>query len=147
MRRNLTLITAAIALACVSAPPALSTFPARAGAVWSEDCCGDPLVETKPEYPKEAVATGQQGWVVVSGILDERGWVTDPVVLVSEPEGVFDAAALSAFDGWRYAAPSDPAIRREVREVLSFQPPRRAGSPGPSMGGGGGGGGGGGSPY
>ena len=69
--------------------------------------------------------SGQSGWVVVSGILDERGWVTDPVVLAAEPEGVFDAAALKAFDGWRYAAPADPANRREVRAVLSFRPPRR----------------------
>src|SRR5437867_3415746 len=111
--RHVMLVSAIVTLACVSAPPALSTFPARAGAVWSENCCGDPIVQMKPEYPA-AVAHGQDGWVVVSGILDERGWVTDPVVLASEPEGIFDEAALKAFDGSRYAVPSSgPAIRRE----------------------------------
>jgi len=141
--RKITLFAALIALACVSAPPKLSTFPGRAGAVWSEDCCGDPVVQTKPEYPKD-LPSGQDGWVVVSGVLDERGWVTDPVVLASEPEGIFDAEALKAFDGWRYAAPSDPATRHEVREVLSFGPPRKRATPPASSGGGGIGGGGGG---
>lgn len=134
--RKITLFAALIVLACVSAPPKLSTFPARAGAVWSEDCCGDPVVQTKPEYPKD-VPSGQDGWVVVSGVLDERGWVTHPVVLAAEPEGIFDAEALKAFDGWRYAAPSDPATRREVRAVLSFHPPRKTTTPKGSSGGGG----------
>jgi TonB family protein len=142
------LIAAALVLACVSPPPALSTFPARAGAAWSEDCCGDPIVEKKPEYPK-GVPSGQNGWVVVSGVLDERGWVTDPVVLAAEPEGLFEAAALQAFDGWRYAAPADSSIRHEVRAVISFSRPRMPGPPpGSSSGGGGmGGGGGGGTGY
>src|SRR5206468_3685711 len=83
---------------------ALSTFPPRAGAVWSEDCCGEPVVQKAPEFPA-GVPRSEEGWVVVSGILDERGWVTEPVVLTSEPEGVFDAAALKAFDEWRYELP------------------------------------------
>ena len=138
--RKITIVASAasaIALACVSAPPSVSTFPARPGAVWSEDCCGNPIVQPLPAYPEQAARNGQDGWVVVSGILDERGWVTDPVVLVSEPEGVFDAEALKAFDGWRYAAPSDPATRREVRAVLSFRPPRKTTTPKGSSGGGG----------
>jgi len=145
---TIALFGSAIALACVSTPPALSTFPARAGAVWSADCCGDPVVETQPEYPAAAVRSGQSGWVVVSGVLDERGWVTEPVVLASEPEGVFDAAALKAFDGWRYAARSDPAKRREVRAVITFHPPRKGPAPASApVGGGGGGSGGGGMGY
>ena len=137
-------VGALVALACVSAPPALSTFPARAGAVWSADCCGDPVVHTEPAYPEDLVRSGQTGWVVVSGILDERGWVTEPTVLAAEPEGLFDAAALKAFDGWRYAAQSDPARRREVRAVLDFHPPRKTPAPASAPAGGGGGGSGGG---
>ena len=139
------LVGAIVVMACVSAPPALSTFPARAGAVWSQDCCGEPLVGKKPAYP-QAVPSGQDGWVIVSGILDERGWVTETVVLASEPEGVFDAAALQAFDGWRYAAPN-PAVRREVRAVLTFRPPLRPGAQPSSSGAGGMSGGGGGAGY
>jgi TonB family protein len=141
--RKITLFAAAIALACVSAPPALSTFPPRAGAAWSEECCGEPLVMPEPEYPGDHVPSGQGGWVIVSGILDERGWVTDPVVLAAEPEGMFDAAALQAFDGWRYAAPPDREKRREVRAVLTFHAPRATPAPPASSGGGGTSGGGG----
>jgi TonB family protein len=136
---------AAIALACASAPPKLDSFAPRAGAVWSPDCCGEPIVKTQPEYPKEAVRTGQDGWVIVSGILNERGWVTDPKVLAAEPEGVFDEAARKAFDSWRYAAPADRSSPHEVRAMLRFRRPRQAGpGMGPSGGGGMGGGGGGG---
>jgi outer membrane biosynthesis protein TonB len=73
-------------------------------------------------------------------VLDERGWVTDPKVLASEPAGVFDAAALAAFDAWRYATPPDAsAAPREVRELLRFER-RRAPSAMPSEGGSRGGG-------
>jgi TonB family protein len=139
-------VLAAIATACVTPPPELASFPARAGAVWSADCCGDPIVQTKPEYPAAALRSGQDGWVIVSGILDERGWVTNPIVLAAEPEGVFDEAARKAFDAWRYAAPTDRSSPREVRAVLQFRRPRAAT---PAMGPSGGGGmsGGGGSGY
>ena len=141
--RKAALVGCALVLACVTPPPALSTFPPRAGAVWSEDCCGEPVVQKAPEFPA-GVPRSEEGWVVVSGILDERGWVTEPVVLTSEPEGVFDAAALKAFDGWRYELPKGGrAIRHEVRAVIPFhvERPRGAASPpmGGSMGGGGGG--------
>ena len=140
--RRVSILAAAIALACISAPPALSSFPVRPGAAWSENCCGRPIVEKEPQYPVNEVRGGQSGWVIVSGILDERGWVTDPIVLASEPEGVFDKAALVAFDEWRYAAlSSDPAAKREVRAILRFNRPRPAsampsGGAGPSGGGG-----------
>ena len=147
MRRS-ALLAIALVVACVSPPPDVSSFPAREGAVYSPDCCGEPTVQKKPEFPADATRSGQTGWVVVSGILDERGWVTDPVVLAAEPEGVFDKAALAAFDGWRYAVPaSDRAVRHEVRALIPFRSERARG-PAP-MGGGGpsGGGGGGGSTY
>jgi TonB family protein len=143
MRRS-ALLAVAFLLACVSPVPDVSSFPARQGAVYVPDCCGEPIVQTKPEVPAAAMRSGQSGWVVVSGILDERGWVIDPTVLASEPEGVFDKAAVAAYDGWRYAVPtSDPGVRHEVRAVIQFRSERARGSP--SMGGGvpsGGGGGG-----
>ena len=80
--------------------------------------------------------------MIVSGILDERGWVTEPKVLAADPPGVFDAAALAAFDAWRYATPPAVAAPREVRELLRFErlrPPPSQPSESPSVGGGGGG--------
>ncbi len=141
--RKITLVAAAIVLSCLFAPPPeLSSFSAREGAVWSEDCCGRPVVRVEPEYPEAAARRGQSGWVIVSGVLDSRGWVTDPIVLAADPAGVFDQAAVEAFDAWRYAAPSsDAALRREVRALLRFGKTRPQPAALPSSGGGGGGGG------
>jgi len=137
------LVAAALLAACVTPPPDLASFPPRSGAVWSEDCCGDPVVQKDPVFPA-AVSRGTEGWVIVSGILDGRGWVTEPIVLASEPEGVFDAAALAAFDDWRYSAPrSDSGAKREVRAILRFHQERPHSPAAPSMSSGGGGGGGG----
>ena len=143
--REITVAFAFLVLGCLfAAPPALSSFPTRTGAVWSADCCGRPIVREEPRYPEDAARRGQSGFVIVSGILDERGWVTEPVVLAADPAGVFDSAALSAFDAWRYAAPQGAtAPRREVREILRFER-RRTPASMPSESGGGAGSGGGG---
>jgi TonB family protein len=140
--REISITCAFLVLGCLfAAPPALDSYPTRSGAVWSPDCCGRPVVREEPRYPEDAARRGQNGWVIVSGILDERGWVTEPVVLAADPAGVFDAAALAAFDAWRYAAPPGAsAARREVREILRFERRRTPGSM-PSESGGGGGGG------
>jgi protein TonB len=142
MRRS-ALLAIVLFVACVSPVADVSSFPPREGAVYSPDCCGEPIVQKKPEYPAAATRSGQSGWVAVSGILDERGWVTEPVVLAAEPEGVFDKAALAAFDGWRYAVPASASpVRHEVRAVIPFRTERSRGSPStggvPSGGGGGG---------
>jgi TonB family protein len=103
-----------LVLGCLfSAPPALDSFPTRPGVVFGPDCCGRPIVREEPRYPD--AADGQSGWVIVSGVLDERGWVIDPQVLASEPPGVFDAAALAAFDAWRYAAPRNATEAARAR--------------------------------
>jgi TonB family protein len=136
--RRFAWFAALLATGCLTAPPPeLSSFPPRAGATWSADCCGEPIVRKDPAVPEVAARRGDSGWVIVSGILDERGWVTEPNVLAAQPPGVFDAAALAAFDAWRYAAPPTGA-RREVRELLRFDVARRPGAMPSSSGAGGG---------
>jgi len=141
--REISIACAFLVLGCLFAePPSLSSFPPRPGAAWSADCCGRPIVREEPKLPPEA--RDQTGWVILSGVLDERGWVTEPKVLASDPPGVFDEAARTAFDGWRYSLPptaaGKPQAVREVREVLHFGS-RHAPSSMPSESGGGGGGG------
>jgi TonB family protein len=141
--REISIASALLVLGClIAAPPALSSFPPRPGTVWSLDCCGRPVERAEPKYPE--AGRGQSGWVVVSGILDDRGWVTEPTVLASDPPGVFDEAALAAFDAWRYAPPASasPAAPHEVRELLRFDHHRPPSSMPSESGGGGGGGGG-----
>jgi len=140
--REISIACSFLILGCLfAAPPALDSFSTRPGAVYSTDCCGKPTVREQPRYPEGAARSGQTGWVIVSGVLDERGWVTDPKVLASDPPGVFDDAALAAFDAWRYATPpGSTAAPREVRELLRFER-RRSPSAMPSESGAGGGGG------
>src|SRR5258706_6866409 len=94
--RKCSLLVAALALGCLfPQPPGLSSFPARAGAVWSQDCCGKPVVRRAPVMSPEAARCSGSGWVIVSGVLDQRGWVSDPVVSADGPPGAFPKAACS----------------------------------------------------
>ena len=61
-----------------------------------------PLVRVPAEYPMNALAKGVEGYVVLRFIVTESGTVRDPEVLRSEPEGVFDRAALRAVLRFKY---------------------------------------------
>jgi protein TonB len=109
--------------ACATPPPRLSSLPSRPGAIYSPaECCGPPIVYKEPPYPANAINRRQTGWVVVSGILDSDGRVREARVLAAEPQGVFEKAALEAFEQWRYSPPpSTSPEKQEVRVVLRFR--------------------------
>jgi protein TonB len=65
------------------------------------------LAGVDPIYPAQAKVSGVQGYVVLEYRVSEIGEVLDPVVVESEPPGVFDASALAAVRSWRYR----PAVR------------------------------------
>lgn len=56
----------------------------------------------RPTYPGGAKARGVEGWVEVEYTVRADGSVEDVRVFASEPEGVFDAAAVAAVRTWRY---------------------------------------------
>jgi TonB family protein len=48
--------------------------------------------------------------------------VRDARVIAAQPEGVFEKAALAAFEQWRYSPPpSTSSEKGEVRVVLKFR--------------------------
>ncbi len=109
-----------VAAACAAPVADLHSFPARSGADYAPGPGGQPKIRKQPEFPGEA--RSGRGWVIVSGLLDRKGWVREPIVLASWPEGVFEEAALQAFRGWRYEAPPPGEARqREVRAVIRFE--------------------------
>ena len=55
-----------------------------------------------PIYPDIAKEQGLEGFVVVAYDISQEGYVTNLVVVDSEPSGVFDAAALAAVASWRF---------------------------------------------
>lgn len=55
-----------------------------------------------PHYPPQAFRGRIEGWVDIDYTVDETGATTDLVIVASEPQGVFDAAAMEAVASWRY---------------------------------------------
>jgi len=61
-----------------------------------------PLVRVPPEYPMSALARGTEGYVMLRFTVTETGAVADPIILRSEPPGVFDRAAKRAVLRFKY---------------------------------------------
>lgn len=61
-----------------------------------------PLSRTPPQYPYQATRRRIEGWVRVSFKVTETGTVEDVVLLESEPEGIFDRAAMRAVSQWKF---------------------------------------------
>lgn len=57
-----------------------------------------------PEFPRRALRGGFKGYVVIEYIIDTQGQVIEPKVVESQPDEVFDKAALSAIKQWQYKA-------------------------------------------
>ena len=82
--------------------PTLDTRPGRHGLSRGLDGDVTPIVQAKPEYPPRELSRGTQGWVRVQFSVTSIGTVRDAVVVDSEPDAVFDQAALKAIARWRY---------------------------------------------
>ncbi len=74
-------------------------------------------------YPPAAMAAGTEGHVVVRYDVTVDGRVRDPVVIESEPQGLFDDAALAAVRNWRFKPPlrnGQPIPRTDVESTVRF---------------------------
>jgi protein TonB len=75
---------------------------------------------SQPAYPEAALRTGTEGWVRLEFTVNERGRVSDIVVVDADPPGVFDNAASSALSRWRFRPPaSGESTRTSV--LLRFE--------------------------
>ena len=98
--------------------PTVDTRPGRHGLSRGLDGDVTPIVQTKPEYPARELSRGTQGWVRVQFSVTSIGTVRDAVVVDSEPDAVFDQAALKAIARWRY----NPRVERgEAVERVGLQ--------------------------
>ncbi len=61
-----------------------------------------PLVRIPPKYPSRAVNRHIEGWVKVEFTIQTDGSVDAAVVIGSEPETIFDDAALTAISKWKF---------------------------------------------
>jgi protein TonB len=75
-----------------------------------------------PEFPSRARAQGLSGSVTLFFVVDVDGSVQDVYVVESQPEGVFDQAAIDAVEQWEF----DPGMHEgmpvavRVRQTLHF---------------------------
>lgn len=77
-----------------------------------------PVQVRQPVYPRQALEAGIEGEVVIEFGLRRNGTVRDMRVVRSEPEGVFDQAAMAALRDWRYAGPM--AAGAHYRQTIGF---------------------------
>lgn len=61
-----------------------------------------PLVKVSPKYPRRAMSRGIEGSVTMKFTVTEKGSVEDPVVVESDPPGIFDRAATDAVSMYKY---------------------------------------------
>lgn len=73
-----------------------------------------PLTVLPPQYPPSARLRNIEGWVELAFTVTAEGRVIDPVVIESDPEEIFDKAALDAALRWRFR----PVTRDGVAESV-----------------------------
>ena len=79
-------------------------------------------------YPPKAKRYKYVGQVIVKFGVDQKGKVTDPYVVASEPPGVFERAALKHVKSYKYKPPllsGKPTHVDEVAIKLIFDPNKR----------------------
>jgi protein TonB len=73
--------------------------------VFSEGQLDLPLtaqVRVPPVYPIQARRRGTEGWVKVLLTVDEKGDVTETVIVDADPEGVFEKSVKHCISRWRF---------------------------------------------
>ena len=84
--------------------PVEPTIPPDAGGFgrYIDDGTYLPIVRVEPIYPRRALTRNIEGYVVVEFVVTASGSVRDPMVIVADPPGFFERAALNAVVKFRY---------------------------------------------
>jgi len=82
-----------------------------------------PIRRVEPQFPREAIVEGISGYVVLEGIVDEKGNVKTVQVIESKPKFVFDASALRAVKQWKFKPRilDGVAVERPFTQRLDYQ--------------------------
>lgn len=87
------------------------------------DAALTPVERVTPQYPRIAAEQQLEGRVVMELTIAADGRVEDVSVVESQPEGVFDEAAMAAMEQWRFAPPvlKDGATTVTALQTLLFE--------------------------
>lgn len=82
-----------------------------------------PRARPQPRYPAAARREGIEGFVTVRISIDARGTVQAANVVRSQPQGVFDRAALEAVRRYRFepARRGEQAVASELQQTIRFE--------------------------
>ena len=79
------------------------------------------MVRVPPKYPARAASRQIEGWVKVEFTIQTDGSVDNAVVVGSEPEAIFDDAALTAISKWKFKEKIVNGVAVPQRAVQQLQ--------------------------
>ncbi len=81
-----------------------------------------PISRVEPEYPYVMRRFGLQGEVLIEFVVDEEGWVQNPVIAASD-NPAFDEPALEAMLKWKYqpATVDGRKVKTRARQTIVFK--------------------------
>ncbi|MEI6893907.1 MAG: TonB family protein [Colwellia sp.] len=83
-----------------------------------------PIVKVAAIYPRRAQSRGIEGYVIIEFMVTKTGAVSNAIIVKSQPEGVFDRAALNAVAKFKYKPRVVDGVAMEVAGVqnkISFE--------------------------
>ncbi|MEE8107721.1 MAG: energy transducer TonB [Gammaproteobacteria bacterium] len=81
-----------------------------------------PIVRINPQYPRDALMAGTEGFVEIEFTIMEDGSVADASVIKSEPRRIFNRSALRAIYRWKFKPRiiDGVAVQRRARQTIEF---------------------------
>lgn len=82
-----------------------------------------PLVRIPPRYPMRAASRKIEGWVKIEFTITETGTVKNAKVVASQPDTVFNRAALKAIARWKFKPKiiDGEAFEQRAVQILQFK--------------------------
>ena len=82
-----------------------------------------PLVRINPQYPRNELLAGVEGWVKVRFTVEPDGSVSSPKVVESKPPRVFDSSALRAIKKWKFkpTVVNGIAVSQDGTQIIEFK--------------------------
>ncbi len=82
-----------------------------------------PLVRINPQYPRNELLAGVEGWVKVRFTVEPDGSVSSPRVVDSRPPRVFDSSALRAIKKWKFKPKvvNGVAVSQDGSQIIEFK--------------------------
>jgi protein TonB len=82
-----------------------------------------PIVRIAPQYPREALMKGIEGWVELEFVINSDGTVANPVILGAVPAQIFNRSAMRAILRWKFKPRfvDGRAVSRRGRQVIEYK--------------------------